>query len=296
MVTRVVTNGRKRSAPRSAMGLRVAGGVLVLSAMIVAYRSGNSGKSGGDAQASLSSDLIEVVVPIAPIAIGAALRDQRFQKLVVSRRSVPRDVVTSEEQINSAVSTVGLPAGLPIAATNLSFSRNVSNPVSGRIPPGMRAITVKVDATSSVEGWAGSGSVVDVLLVEKNRTSVVAEKVRVLSAERSTSPVEGLSMPSVPSTVTLLVTQEQTLSINTAVPLGRIAFALRSSNDDSSWRDTSFSADRLSAGQIPTNRPAITGYISMGEGANAKRYALTNGKWLETSSAPDGFFAAGESR
>lgn len=77
---------------------------------------------------------------------------------------------------------------------------------------------MRVDATSSVEGWAGSGSLVDVLLIQKDRTTVVAEKVKVLSSERSSSPVEGGASPSVPSTATLLVTQEQCLAINTAIP------------------------------------------------------------------------------
>ena len=44
------------------------------------------------------------------------------------------------------------------------------------------------------------------VLVEQSQTTVIAEKVKVLSAERSVTPVEGSEAPSVPSTITLLVT------------------------------------------------------------------------------------------
>lgn len=290
MATRVGAPGRKRNVSESPSMAKVFFAIAVVCFLFMYSRKGSSGNGEESAAAP---DSIEVVVPVAPIPAGSVMREQQYERLVVARRSVTKDVVTTVADLQSLVTTVNLAAGIPFSASNLSSSRSISNPVSGKIPPGMRAITVKVDATSSVEGWAGSGSVVDVLLVEKNRTTVVAEKVRVLSAERSTSPVEGLSMPSVPSTVTLLVTQEQTLSINTAVPLGRIAFALRSANDDSVWRDTSYSADRLSAASVPsTKHQAVTGFASIGEGDNAKRFALTNGKWLVTSSTPDGFFVA----
>jgi Flp pilus assembly protein CpaB len=159
----------------------------------------------------------------------------------------------------------------------------------------MRAMTVKVDATSAVEGWARSGSIVDVLLVEKARTTVVAEQVRVISAERSLSPTDtskggSAAGPSVPSTVTLLVTQEQCLAINTAVPLGKIAFALRSSKDDERWRDTHFSSDDLAESKKPHSSVHIGGVVTFGSGLERKSYALVDGAWVPSDSVPKGFF------
>jgi Flp pilus assembly protein CpaB len=147
-------------------------------------------------------------------------------------------------------------------------------------------MTVRVDATTSVEGWVRGGSIVDVLLVEKGKTSVVAEKVKVISAERSLSPLDGGSGPTVPSTVTLLVTQEQCLAINTAVPLGKISFALRGSRDIDSWRDTKFSPDDLSPS---IGGAKIEGMVSVGSGSDERRFALVNGAWLPAESVPDGF-------
>jgi len=176
---------------------------------------------------------------------------------------------------------------------NIGSQDEATNPILGRIPPGMRAMTVKVDATSAVEGWARSGSVVDVLLVEKTKTTVVAEQVRIISAERSLSPVELTrsvgNNSGVPSTVTLLVTQEQCLAINTAVPQGKIAFALRSAKDADHWRDTHFSSEDLLQTKKPANKARIDGVISFGEGAERKQYALVDGDWVPADSVPEGF-------
>jgi Flp pilus assembly protein CpaB len=164
----------------------------------------------------------------------------------------------------------------------------------------MRAMTLRVDATSSVEGWAAAGAVVDVLLVQDDKTNVVAEKVKIISAERSVTPMSGGDeSPSIPSTVTLLVTQEQCLALNTAIPLGRIAFALRSNRDEENWATRSFSADRLRRGGITTDTEMrITGYASVHDNGDAdrKEFALSGDKWIRTDVVPEGFFSARERR
>ncbi len=237
-------------------------------------------------------DTVRVPVPVAFVPAGTRVRDLRTKFVSYPKHQVPPDTLLELDRYGDAVTLAALPAELPLFRKNLNLTGSTSNPVVERIPPGMRAMTVRVDVTSSVEGWAGSGSVVDLLLVEKDRTSVVAEKVRILSAERSVSPVAGGSSPSVPSTVTLLVTQEQCLAINTAIPLGKIAFALRSSGDSEGWSTTAYTSDRLKGKPLVTNsKGVITGYVSVrNEEAQEKRsFALSNGKWVKTETVPEGF-------
>jgi Flp pilus assembly protein CpaB len=153
----------------------------------------------------------------------------------------------------------------------------------------MRAMTINVDATSAVEGWARPGTIVDVLLVTKERTAVVAEKVKILSAERSVAPGDSATS-NVPSTVTLLTTQEQTLAINTAIPLGKIAFALRSARDDADWGSTIFTPQQLKGdGGAEAARDAVTGYVAIRDGGETRGYALSDGKWIESAVMPQGF-------
>lgn len=239
-------------------------------------------------------DTIILPVPVESVSAGTKIKDIRFKNVAFPKQQVPEGAISNIEGFMESVAIAPLPASLPLFAKNLSHSGFASNPVVEKIPPGMRAMTIRVDATSSVEGWAGSGSIVDVLLVEKDRTSVVAEMVKILSAERSVSPVEGSAAPNVPSTVTLLVTQEQCLAINTAIPMGKIAFALRSSQDDDKWSSTRFTADSLRGSSVVKDKKGvITGFVSEGKSGKAKKaYALSDGKWIATDIVPEGFFPA----
>lgn len=236
-------------------------------------------------------DTISVPVPIDVVPVGTRVKDIRFKNIAFPRHQVPENALTSFDGYLEAVTTAPLPANLPLFRTNLSHTALANNPVIDGIPQGMRAMTIKVDAMSAVEGWAGSGAIVDVLLVAQGATRVVAEKVRILSAERSVSPVEGHSAPSVPSTVTLLVTQEQCLAINTAIPLGRIAFALRSRNDEETWQGTTYSADRLKQGSGGQSKGTATvaGFVRFADPSRPGGFALIDGKWVESESVPEGF-------
>lgn len=237
---------------------------------------------------------VEVPVPLRPVPAGTLVRDIKTKMEKFPDHQLPHGALTDLRLIGDSVTLVALPGGLPIMEANIGSHDEATNPILGRIPPGMRAMTVKVDATAAVEGWARSGSIVDVLLVEKTKTTVVAEQVRVISAERSLSPVDAPrsagTSSGVPSTVTLLVTQEQCLAINTAVPLGKIAFALRSSKDDEHWRDTHFSSDDLSQTKKPVSKARVGGVVTVGTGADRKQYALVDGDWIPADTVPQGFF------
>lgn len=242
-------------------------------------------------------DTVNVPVPAEAVAAGTKVKNIRWKTISFPKHQLPKGALTDATPYLDAATVAAIPANLPVFPENLSFAVQGVNPVVERIPSGMRAMTVKVDATTAVEGWAGSGSFVDVLLIGKDRTTVVAEKVKILSAERSVSPVEGNASPSVPSTVTMLVTQEQCLAINTAIPLGRIAFALRSPSDEASWVNTTFTSDELKTKPTASDRKSlITGYVAVKESEDKgkRAFALSDGKWVRTDVLPSGFFASQE--
>lgn len=239
-------------------------------------------------------DAVTIPVPAEFVPAGTRVKDIRFHNSTFPRHQLPAGALSSVQEFLEGVTSSPLPANLPLYRDNFSLIGASRNPVIERIPSGMRAMTIRVDATSAVEGWAGSGSIVDILLVEKDRTSVVAEKVKVLSAERSVSPVEGAAAPNVPSTVTILVTQEQCLAINTAVPRGKIAFALRSFKDDDSWGDTVYTAGRLTGALSSDVKSTVSGYVSVKQSDRTDAFALANGKWVRSDVVPEGFFPAQE--
>jgi Flp pilus assembly protein CpaB len=235
--------------------------------------------------------VVEVPVPDRPVGAGISIRDVpvRFEKF--PEHQLPPGVVRDIGRVRDSVTLVALPGGLPILDVNLGTGEEASNPLVGRIPQGMRAMTVRVDVTAAVEGWARSGSIVDVLLVEKHGTRVVAERVKIISTERSLSSTVSLDpSAAVPSTVTLLVTQEQCLAINTAVAVGKIAFALRGGADGGNWRDGDFEASDLSDPEGKKRKPKVEGVVSIGHGERKRQYALVEGKWIPAESMPSGFF------
>ena len=240
-------------------------------------------------------DTVSIPVPAKPVTAGMKGKDIAFKLVSFPKSQLPVGVITDISRITDQSATAPLPADLPLFESNFSKNASFSNPVTERIPPGMRAMTIRVDATTAVEGWAGSGALVDILLVTKDQTKVVAEKVRVLSAERSVAPVEGSASPNVPTTLTVLVSQEQCLAINTAIPMGKIAFALRSTQDEQHWDEGVYTADRLKGSGIAGDdkRPQISGYVSVKDDStgkqNGKKFAFTDGHWVKTDSVPSGF-------
>lgn len=288
--TRVSQNSKRKQRSN------LLGSVLLSLAIIggAALLNRGSAKVEASVQPSMivaQFDTITLPVPVDSVSAGVKIKDIRFKNVSFPKQQVPEGAITLLDSYLESVTVASLPANLPLFRKNLSMQGQSNNPVMERIPPGMRAMTVKVDATAAVEGWAGSGSIVDVLLVERTRTTVIAENVKILSAERNVSPVEGNAAPNVPSTITLLVTQEQCLAINTAIPIGKIAFALRSSRDQEKWASTRYSADSLRGGAVMRDKKGvITGYVAMNSGGHSKGYALSNGKWIETAGVPEGFF------
>lgn len=231
--------------------------------------------------------MVKVAVPNEPIKAGQRLGDVRFQYIQYPEANVGEGTLRSVERYLDHYATVPLPARLPVHESNLTRAGNLSNAVIERIPDGMRAITIRTDVTQAVEGWANAGSIVDVIHVNKARSSLIAERVKILSAERNTQ-ANGVAKPDVPTTVTILVSQEQALAITTASNNGKLMLALRNAADAGNWLVQNYNADRLDgrAAQTSEKKADLNGYIKIeGEGG----YALVDGKWIEADGKPDGF-------
>lgn len=283
-----VRNRRNRAQLFSTLFLAAA---IVFAALIIDQKPYNPVAVAESDRIVAEFDTIQVPVPTQLIEAGTRLGDISFAYIAFPVHQIPAGALLEISGLEDSRARVPLPARLPLFPENLT-SRPVSgNAVIDKIPAGMRAITIRVDATTIVEGWAGSGAIIDVLLVENDRTTVVAEQVKILSAERSVRPVAGEVTPEVPSTVTLLVSQEQALAINTALPRGRITFALRSFQDELTWQERVYTSERFSKGSAGTAPPVVSGYLSFKGG---KAFALANGKWVPTEVRPSGFFVASE--
>lgn len=286
-----MTNRRVSGVYQNVLMGAIIGAALGIALPLIVKSGGRGIVAKPDEPIVAAYDMVEIPVPAQPVNAGTRVADIPFRRVSYPRHQVPEGALVDVSLLRDSFAIAPLPANMPLFEPNFALRPIGTNPVVERIPKGMRAITVRVDATSSVEGWAGSGSLVDVLLIGHDRTSVIAEQVRVLSAERVVMPIDGSSAPHVPSTATLLVTQDQCLAINTAIPLGKIAFALRSPDDRSMWQRSQFTAELLRnrPSDAHSEREGIKGLLTINDQGGAKTYALSGNRWIATDIVPEGF-------
>ena len=285
---------KRRSHPLTAVGILSL--AIVVAAFVLSKGMGNPEAKAAPAPVVGAFASVRIPVPLDFVPAGTRLSEVQFEVVSYPRHQVPAGALEDITPYMDSVAAAPLPANLPLFRQNLRKTAGVRNAVIDRIPEGMRAMTIRVDATAAVEGWASAGAIVDVLVAGKDKTSVVAEKVKILSAERSTSPqnIDG-GAPSVPSTVTLLTTQEQTLAISTAMNIGKISFALRSTADGGEWRSPNFSAKSIGRGVADVEEvDRVRGFVrfSAQNGEEDRSFALTGDKWVQSDVKPEGFFVA----
>lgn len=231
-------------------------------------------------------------VPTRAVAKGERLMGVPFVFQEFGEEFAAREPLKDLNFAADLYAATALSAYTPINRSSLSEKPLDRNVVVERIPEGMRAITVKVDVESAVEGWARSGNSVDVILIESNaregspfRSTIIAENVTILSAESSALPLDSDERaPKAPSSVTLLTTQEDALRIKTASHIGRLTFALRGNGDELPASSHTFNGKRLLAS---TSSDALKNNIEgYARGPDGKTYVLRkHAAWIRTSGA-----------
>lgn len=277
--------------------------VPAIAAVVIAFGflffSSQSKKSEQKTQVSRSvvvaseDDVVLVPTPLRSIAKGEKLGSVTFVRTKWPKSKLTMSYVTNIDTVAESVALVALPANLPVPTTAISENSSSGNEVIDRIPPEMRAITVRVDAESAVEGWARPGDFVDVILLRNSKSKgsgieakVIAENVKILSAGSSTQPMGGKESSSrAPATVTLLVDQENALKVKAADKIGKLTFALRGTGDVTPTLAKRMDQKTLlgRARHFTKKKQMFNGKAT---GPNGKTYLLSNNaQWVEASNA-----------
>ncbi len=176
-------------------------------------------------------NLAEVLVTVNPIEAGAVLEASMFRKESLAEAQMVPNPIASFEDIKGAYAASYVAARQPLSGDFITFKPPV-NQIQATIPEGYRAVSFAVDGTTSVEGWARSGAKVDVLLAatlnNKPAIAVIIQNAKVLSAGRSTS--SDITGPPA-STVTIMVTTEESAKLQLASSTGSLSLALRGDDD-----------------------------------------------------------------
>jgi pilus assembly protein CpaB len=206
----------------------------------------------------------QVVVAALDLQVGAKLEDKDLQEIRLPGANLPQGYYQNKADVLGRGVVVPIAKGEFILPSKLA-AENAGAGLPSLIPPGMRAVSVRVNEVVAVAGFVIPGTRVDVLLTGNPRgtdeplTTTVLENVEVLAAGQKLQRSSQGEPQSVP-VITLLVSPEDAQKLTMASNEGRIQLALRNPLDTSEenlavLRDSSL---YRMGGPAPDPRPART--------------------------------------
>lgn len=203
---------------------------LVLSAIF--YQMVVGARKGGTKPAK--PDLRDVVVAARALPVGLSLKPEDLKLAKVPVDQFPAGGFETIEEILERPVVSSILAGEPVREGRLA-ARGSGLGIAPIIPPGMRAVAVRVNEVVGVAGFVLPGMRVDVLVTgrpagqETTVTKTILQDIQVLSAGQTIEPDARGQAINAP-VVTLLVTPAQA-EILTLATEGRIQLVLRNSGD-----------------------------------------------------------------
>ena len=228
---------------------------LALGAMVsyAVYRTLQT-RSGADAAPG-----VEVVVAANDIPVGAKVGENDVKVVRFPATDLPSNC------FHLKTSVVGRGAILPIARgefflPNKLAGENGGSGMQSLIPPGMRAVSVRVNEVIGVAGFVVPGTRVDVLLTgnpagaNDQQTTTVLENIAVIATGQKLER-NSAGEPQVTPVITLLVSPGDAQKLTLATTQGKIQLALRNPLDTKQQELTSVSTGSLYKG-VSTPAPA----------------------------------------
>src|SRR5437588_6435614 len=178
---------------------------------------------------------VDVVLAASDIQVGAKIEERDVKIVKLPPEDLPANVFRGKTHV------VGRGVVLPIAKgefilPNKLAAENAGYGLPSLIPPGMRAVSVRVNEVVSVAGFVLPGTRVDVLLTgnpsgaSEQQTTTVLENVAVIATgqrlERNSA-----GDPQMTPVITLLVSPDDAQKLTLASTQGRIQLALRNPLD-----------------------------------------------------------------
>ncbi|MGE5207137.1 MAG: Flp pilus assembly protein CpaB [Chlamydiota bacterium] len=187
--------------------------------------------------ASVKQANTQVVVAALDLQVGAKLEDKDLREIRLPGSELPQGYYQNKADVLGRGVVVPIAKGEFILPSKLA-AENAGAGLPSLIPPGMRAVSVRVNEVVAVAGFVIPGTRVDVLLTgnptgtNEPLTTTVLENVEVLAAGQKLQRSAQGEPQSVP-VITLLVSPEDAQKLTMASNEGRIQLALRNPLDTS---------------------------------------------------------------
>jgi pilus assembly protein CpaB len=196
---------------------------------LAVYKNLQSIRSGNQAPGE------EILVAAEDLQVGTKIEEKDIKSVHFPSADLPLGVFHFKNKV------IGRGVVFPIArgefiTTNKLAGENAGSGLPSLIPPGMRAVSVRVNDTTSVSGFVLPGTRVDVLLTgspqgsSEPQTTTVLENVAVIATgqrlERNSA-----GDPQTTPVITLLVSPDDAQKLTLASNQGHIQLALRNPMD-----------------------------------------------------------------
>jgi pilus assembly protein CpaB len=215
--------------------LTVAGVSLLFALVVSSVFYQMSSRAGGRSRQQSKPETVDLVVAAQPLSVGVQIKPTDLKLAHVTQDRVPAGAFQKIEEVVGRPVVSNILLDEPVIAGRLA-ERGSGFGLAPVIPPGMRAVAVKVNEVVGVAGFVLPGMRVDVLVTVRPpgdsgaRTSTILQNVPVVSAGQQIQADSSGNAVNAP-VVTLLVTPEQAEILTLAGNEGRIHLVLRNSAD-----------------------------------------------------------------
>jgi pilus assembly protein CpaB len=178
---------------------------------------------------------VPVVVAADDIQVGVKLADHDVRMITLPQSAVPPGAFSATSKVLGRGAVLPMSSGEFILPSKLA-AVNAGAGLPSMIPPGMRAVSVRVNDVVSVAGFVQPGTRVDVLATgnqgtgNDRQTTTVLENVAVIAVGKSLDRNASADAQTAP-VITLLVSPDDAQKLALVSQEGRIQLSLRNPLD-----------------------------------------------------------------
>ena len=196
------------------------------------------------------------------IPAGTKISTAALKQIFWPKDSMPAGAVTQASALDGTYAKVDIVAGEPIVSEQLSSRLSKVDLLN--IAPGMRAVSIEVDAKRGMDEWAVAGARVDVVITYTEGseliTKIAVENARILKAgDRlaggGSTNNSGRYQVAAPDIITLEVAPQDALKLETASQMGKLSIHLRSQEDNRPSGIESFGSKDIAPKKEPDLKP-----------------------------------------
>jgi pilus assembly protein CpaB len=208
--------------------------------------------------------LSRVIVAKVEVPLGEKITADHLTSVQLPSEAVPEGAFASPDQVIGRVTATRIAVREPMTATRLAPVGAMAG-LSGLIPAGYRAVTVRVDDEAGIAGFLYPGTIVDVVAVinpvgpnSQPVSKIVLQNIKVLASGSELDQRQNGREPENVKSVTLLVTPDQAESLTLSSTEGRLRLALRSTTDQQNASTLGVDKNSLLAGKPARPVPDVS--------------------------------------